>query len=282
MVQVGEAQVLVGQAPQAGDRLLQGEVAPLERLQELLQLPFLDGCPSFGGEGRGDCSTGPALRKRRAGRDNGGSMRASLSLLLALWLAALLGFAVMAGFAAAYDRFPADLWLAHRLQGIEAAAFLRALDWAEDLSDAPLIAVVWVAGAAALWALTGPWRALLLIGGMGGWLLNGAVKALIQRPRPSPELVEVSHPASGYSFPSGHAEASMILYGLLFYFAGLIRQRPLRLLVRAASLWVVLFDGMERVQVGAHWPSDVLGGFLLGGIIAAGLIALERALVGRQ
>lgn len=209
-------------------------------------------------------------------------MRPALALPAALWLAGLLAFAVMAGFAAAFDRFPADEWLAHRLQGIEAAGFVRALDWAEDLADAPLIAVVWAAGAAGVWALGGCWRALLLVSGVGGWLLNSGLKEVVGRPRPSPELVDVAEWPTTLSFPSGHAASSFILYGLLFYFAGLIPRAIPRLLLRAACLWVVLFTGMERVYVGAHWPSDVLGGFLLGGLIVAALAGLERRLLPRQ
>jgi len=48
----------------------------------------------------------------------------------AFWLSCLLaalGFAIVAAFAAATDYFPADLWLAHRLQDIDAAAFSLSL-----------------------------------------------------------------------------------------------------------------------------------------------------------
>jgi len=48
-----------------------------------------------------------------------------------LWIVFLAGFAVLSGFAAAYDRFPADLWLAQRLQEIDAAGFEGAADDAQ-------------------------------------------------------------------------------------------------------------------------------------------------------
>ena len=187
-----------------------------------------------------------------------------------------LGFGVLAGFAAAYDSFPADLWLAHRLQEIDAPAFSRAVDWAEDLADTPLLIVVWL-GATALLVLAGRAQALLLLVSMASRLLNSGLKELIERPRPSPDLLHVSGQSSTFSFPSGHSEAALVLYGLLFYFAALYLPNPwLRLPLQAVCLWVILFIGMERVYGGHHWPSDVLGGFYFGALVAAALIATDR------
>lgn len=197
-----------------------------------------------------------------------------------LWFVFLVGFAVLSGFAAVYDRFPADLWLAQRLQEIDATAFERALDWAEDLADIPWIIVVWLGGVAALFAAARRWEALLLLASVLARPLNTGVKELIDRPRPSADLVAVSDHSSGLAFPSGHADGVIVVYGLLFYFiTSFVTQRVLRLLGQAACLWVILFTGMERVYVGAHWPSDVLGGYYLGGLILAAIIAGHRILV---
>jgi len=195
------------------------------------------------------------------------------ALFVALWLAALIGFAVLAGFAAAYDTFPADIWLAHRLQEIDADAFARAVDWAEDLADAPLMIAVWLAAVAGLLAVARRWEALLLLMGMSARLANSGLKELVERPRPS------GYESVTFSFPSGHAEGAMVLYGLLIYFSGLlIPYLPLRLLVQAACLWVIAFTSLERVYVGAHWPSDVAGGLYFGGLALAALIAVHRSL----
>ncbi len=197
--------------------------------------------------------------------------------LPALWLFLLAGFAVLSGFAAAYDRFPADIWLAHRLQELDATTFVRAMDWAEDLADTPWIIAVWLGGAAALLVAARRWEALLLLASVLGRLVNAGVKELVDRPRPAEDLVVVREDPSSPAFPSGHADAAIMLYGLLFYFITLFVPHPvLRLVGQAACLWVILFTGMERVFVGAHWPSDVLGGYYLGGLMLVVLIAAHR------
>jgi len=213
---------------------------------------------------------------------NGRTMRPGRSFF-ALWFLLLAGFVLLSGFAAAYDRFPADLWLAHRLQDIDAVAFVRALDWAEDLADTPWIAIVWAGGIAALAVTARRWEALLLLAAVFARLLNSAAKELVDRPRPSDDLVAVGDRPASPAFPSGHADAAFVLYGLLFYFITLfVPQRGLRLLGQAACLWVILFTGMERVHVGAHWPSDVIGGYYLGGLVVAAVIAAHRLLAARR
>lgn len=197
--------------------------------------------------------------------------------LLALWLLLLAGFVILSGFAAAYDRFPADLWLAHRLQEIDAIAFVRAVDWGEDLADAPWVIAVWLGAAAALLVAARRWEALLLLVSILGRLVNTGVKELVDRPRPAEDLVVVREHPSNPAFPSGHADGAILLYGLLFYFITLFVPHPiLRLVGQAACLWVILFTGMERVYSGAHWPSDVLSGYYLGGLMLAVLIAAHR------
>ncbi|HEU5319938.1 MAG TPA: phosphatase PAP2 family protein, partial [Methylomirabilota bacterium] len=196
---------------------------------------------------------------------------------VALWLLFALSFAVLAALASANDRFPADLWLAHRLQDIDAWAFVRAVDWAEDLGDSPLILAVAAAAAALLAAASLRLEAALVLLALLASPLNAGVKELVDRPRPDAELIRVGGQHSDSSFPSGHADSVLVLYGLLFYFVTLfVRRRALRLLGQAACLWVIVFTGMERVYVGAHWPSDILGGYYLGALILTALIAAHR------
>jgi membrane-associated phospholipid phosphatase len=107
--------------------------------------------------------------------------------------------------------------------------------------------------------------ACLLISAGSSWLLVNAIKIIVGRARPSPDLVEVfEHPFSG-SFPSGHVASYMALYGFLFYLVySLMRPSALRsalLIVCGAMTGLV---GLSRVYLGAHWASDVFGGYGFG------------------
>jgi undecaprenyl-diphosphatase len=100
-------------------------------------------------------------------------------------------------------------------------------------------------------------------------LLNVLLKVLIHRPRPSADLVRVIQRAIGYSFPSGHVMAYIAYFGLLFAFGVLLFQgrhwwRTALLIVSAAFVVLV---GPSRVYLGDHWASDVLGAYLIGGVL---------------
>ncbi len=156
-------------------------------------------------------------------------------LLLAAWLAALAVFAVISVLAATNDTFPNDVWLARQIQEIDSPAVDRALDWAEDAAAYPLILLVAAAAAALLVlardnagaiiiALAIPIRAVTTAG----------LKELIERPRPSADLIDFESQPSSFSFPSGHAGAAFVLYGLIIYFAAIhIRDLRVRLPIQA-------------------------------------------------
>ena len=100
-------------------------------------------------------------------------------------------------------------------------------------------------------------------------LLNQLLKFLIQRPRPSGSLVHIIVTAAGYSFPSGHVMAYIAYFGLLFAFGVILFRgrhwwRTALLIISAA--FVVLI-GPSRVYLGDHWASDVIGAYLIDGVL---------------
>ena len=112
--------------------------------------------------------------------------------------------------------------------------------------------------------------ALSLAGLCGaGFLTMSAAKLAFGRPRP--DVGHAVYQASGLSFPSGHATASMFFFlgvGLLAHREG--ARWPLALLLPLA-----LVVGLTRPYLGVHYPSDVLGGWLL----AAGLTLVAASRV---
>ncbi len=117
------------------------------------------------------------------------------------------------------------------------------------------------------WLHVGTWLSALV----GAAILNQLLKGLFTRPRPTlpdPLLLE-----SGYSFPSGHAMGSLIVYGVLVYFAVLTLQNWwARVAVILAATLLVLLIGFSRMYLGVHYVSDVVAGYAAGGVWLSALI----------
>lgn len=96
--------------------------------------------------------------------------------------------------------------------------------------------------------------------------LVAVLKHAVERPRP-PAQDALTH-ASGFSFPSGHASASMALYALLAWLAAHHLRGRVRVAVLVCGAVLVCFIGVSRVYLGAHYPTDVLAGWLFGGVLA--------------
>lgn len=100
-------------------------------------------------------------------------------------------------------------------------------------------------------------------------LLNWLIKLAVARPRPSASLVDIIQATSGQSFPSGHVMSYVAFWGLLFslgviLFTGEHWWRTALLIISA--LFVALV-GPSRIYLGDHWASDVLGAYLIGGLL---------------
>ena len=91
-------------------------------------------------------------------------------------------------------------------------------------------------------------------------VLNKVIKYLVARPRPANMLIE----KDGYSFPSGHSMLSIGVYGFLIYLIckSNLSKSLKRCLTIVLSL-IIFIVGITRLYLGVHYPSDVLGGYLL-------------------
>lgn len=108
-------------------------------------------------------------------------------------------------------------------------------------------------------------------------LVNSVLKLVINRPRPSADLVHVLSSGQGSGFPSGHAFFAIIILGLVAYFISInLKNRVLRMLVLVGLTALILLIGTSRVYLGVHWPSDVIGGYLIGGVFLTALIWFHR------
>ena len=108
---------------------------------------------------------------------------------------------------------------------------------------------------------------VVLVAVVSGVLISQTMKWAYARPRP--ELVP--HGAEVYtaSFPSGHAMMSAIVYLTLGALLARTKANPgVRAYVLSVAVTLALLVGTSRVYLGVHWPTDVLAGWVLGGVWA--------------
>jgi undecaprenyl-diphosphatase len=183
-------------------------------------------------------------------------------------LAAAVAFSLLARF---YEPFPGDvsliLWV-QTWQHPVTTAFMKAVS---------LIGKSWLLIGMAGAAVAGLFAVHRRRGGRSSECLAAAgvlvilvlspiLQILVDRSRPPADLVGLNAPFGGLSFPSGHAYQSFVLFGFLIHLVTiLIRRTWLRRSVQAFLAFLILAIGISRVYLGAHWPSDILGAYLLGG-----------------
>lgn len=95
--------------------------------------------------------------------------------------------------------------------------------------------------------------------------INGTMKLFLHRTRPD-TLYVTKMRFKSYSFPSGHAFGGLLIYGLLEDFAFSHLESPYNYLSLGLISLMVLGVGISRIYLGAHYPTDVIGGWVFGGL----------------
>lgn len=122
-------------------------------------------------------------------------------------------------------------------------------------------------------------EAILVLPATGTHAVNALLKNVVQSPRPTEQQVRIQDHASGFGFPSGHTMAVVVFCGVIAYLAWrLIERRRYRYIVHAVVALAVVGIGFSRIYSGAHWPSDVLGGYLWGTFYTVALVLLFHRL----
>jgi len=192
-------------------------------------------------------------------------------------------YAVLAALAYRYAYFSWDLSLARLIQSINIPGF----DTLMALTSAPgngwtawgLVSVTSITLALMSLRLEG---AICLASASLGALIDRLMKAVVARPRPGEAVVQVLGDFKHESFPSGHVFFYVSFFGFLFFLAfALLKPRPLRRILLTLLAAPVVLIGLSRIYLGAHWPSDVIGAYLSGGVWLIIMIELYRRLKAR-
>ena len=161
----------------------------------------------------------------------------------------------------------------------------RAPDFVSVMRSVSTVAstAVWsiVLGALALWlALRRRWRSVVFVAvaTIGSPLLNAMLKSIVHRPRPV--LARPFAMASGWSFPSGHAQAATVgcLVLLVVSWPRLRERTVFATCVAAVAVTAVVGAvALSRMSLGVHYPSDIIGSVLCG---CAWVLLVERLTAG--
>lgn len=104
-------------------------------------------------------------------------------------------------------------------------------------------------------------KLFLLTGIVGTAGLNVVLKHIVQRERPN---INRLIPEKGYSFPSGHSMMSMAFYGMLiFLIFKYVKNTALKWTLIVILTILLSTIGITRIYLGVHYPSDVIGGFVV-------------------
>ena len=164
--------------------------------------------------------------------------------------------------------FPIDIAITKAIQSIDAPAFAALMDFISWPGFPPQSFIISLLIIVAIYALGFHWEAVAaLFAGFFTALVNVIVKDYIRRPRPGIDLVHVFKVLNSYSFPSGHVMYYVGFFGFLWFLAyTLLKPSWIRTLLLILLGLLIALVGVSRVYLGQHWPSDVLGAYLLGSL----------------
>lgn len=200
------------------------------------------------------------------------SARLLVTALLLFAAVIALGFAVTAG---RFHDF--DIALSHALnmkRGVSPDWLIHAMQGVSWIGGGIQRYVIVGILALALWRWSGWGAALAMaVATLASAMTSDVLKSFFARVRPVlvPQLDPISSPA----FPSGHATNAAVVY-LLFIMLVPQARHPAWQLAAAA---MILLTGLSRILLNVHWPTDVIGGWMLGtsfALIAAAVISFRR------
>ena len=176
--------------------------------------------------------------------------------------------------AAVYNTFPGDMVVfgALRFEDESLQRFFAQFDLSPLLSVAAVLLLSVTCLVCRKW-----WAGIVSLFILPAQVITIAMpKALVDRPRPEGMLEGVTN-----SFPSGTAVTSILVLGLAIYFVGMfVGPRRLRITLQLFMGAVIVTFGVFRVLASEHWPSDLVGGYLVGGIALIGIVWMYKRLHG--
>lgn len=173
-----------------------------------------------------------------------------------------------------------DTYVRGLVKGLQTESSLTFFSYFTKLGSAIGIAATLVISLLVFWKQR--YYAAMLVYPMGiliTHLVNKGIKEIVKRERPS---LNEALDALGYSFPSGHAMLSIMTFGFLAYIiAANLKSIAGKCVITILMGIVILSIGLSRVILNVHYPTDILAGYCVGGILLVIAIYYHRLLTER-
>lgn len=187
-----------------------------------------------------------------------------LQILLIL---SLLGFLILTFFVKSENYFVLDLEISNFIQSIKIPLVNELMLVLTNIGYFPINIFLLSIPTTILFLKRLLKEAFLLVFSVGGvYIISQTIKTLVDRIRPSPELIDRSTVYLRHdSFPSGHVLFYIAFLGfLLFLIYTKFKNKVLVTFFSVTFSIMVIMIGVSRIYLGDHWFSDVLGAYLLG------------------
>ncbi|OTZ63667.1 phosphoesterase [Bacillus thuringiensis serovar kyushuensis] len=173
-----------------------------------------------------------------------------------------------------------DTYVRGLVKGLQTESSLTFFSYFTKLGSATGIAATLVISLLVFWKQR--YYAAMIVYPMGiliTHLVNKGIKEIVKRERPS---LNEALDALGYSFPSGHAMLSIMTFGFLAYIiAANLKSIAGKCVITILMGIVILSIGLSRVILNVHYPTDILAGYCVGGILLVIAIYYHRLLTER-
>jgi len=173
-----------------------------------------------------------------------------------------------------------DTYVRGLVKGLQTESSLTFFSYFTKLGSAIGIAATLVISLLVFWKQR--YYAAMIVYPMGiliTHLVNKGIKEIVKRERPS---LNEALDALGYSFPSGHAMLSIMTFGFLAYIiAANLKSIAGKCVITILMGIVILSIGLSRVILNVHYPTDILAGYCVGGILLIIAIYYHRLLTER-
>ncbi len=190
--------------------------------------------------------------------------------ILYLLLVASITISVFARFC---ETFLGDVWVIERMQDYQSSALTHFMKGISLIGKSEIMLTLATALAGSLITFRQYREGFTAVGGLVIMLFLPLFKLIIDRPRPDADLVGMVGHNVDPGFPSGHTYHSLMIFGFLICMASVyISKMWLRRGIQILLGLMILTISFSRVYLGHHWPSDVLGSYVIGGFFLTLLI----------